>query len=613
MKFTEVLYEIRNVIYPYIQNANAFFNTNKENIDAVANNIDNVNLAANNESNINAVNANKINIDTLALITNVMQSLYADKAKLTSLFNDKLTLDGLHADKLTLDGLRADKTTLDSIHADKTTLDALYLMKAKFDSIFADKAKLDSIFASKIVLDSLYADKATLDGLRADKTTLDALFAIKSKLETLFANLADINTNASNITDIQNAYDNALIAIQKATESNSARDLALAYRNQAETFKNQAQAIAGGTIVATNVQFADLTSLDTYRTNTTNALNAINVLLNSDDTSLDTLQELVAFIKAEKATLDSLGIANISGLATALSDKLDATANAVSASKLASARNINGTSFDGTADINIECRLGTIASAGTTTIGTVGLAETLHVTGTVAITNLGVASKNGVTRTLIFDGILTLTHNATSLILPTGANITTAVGDSAEFTCENGASGYWRLVRYTRANGTPLILGSLSTTGSAATLTTARTINGVSFNGSANINIEARIGTIASAATTTIGTAGLSESLHVTGPTTITSLGTATTAGIMRTLIFDGILTLTHNATTLVLPDDTNIVTAINDSAEFIADTTTKWRLLRYTRKTGNISAATMYTSTSAASGGVDGDIWFQY
>lgn len=176
--------------------------------------------------------------------------------------------------------------------------------------------------------------------------------------------------------------------------------------------------------------------------------------------------------------------------------------NAVAASskKLATARKINNVNFDGTADINIEARLATaIASAATTTIGTIGNGDTIHITGTTTITSLGV-SQTGVTRNVVFDGALTLTYNATSLILPTSANIVTAAGDSAVFVCENGASGYWRCVDYTRRTGVPLTLGSLSTTGSAATLTTTRnvTLNGDvtgtgTFNGSADLTITATI------------------------------------------------------------------------------------------------------------------------
>jgi hypothetical protein len=53
-------------------------------------------------------------------------------------------------------------------------------------------------------------------------------------------------------------------------------------------------------------------------------------------------------------------------------------------------------------------------------------------------------------------------------------------------------------------------------------------------------------------------------------------LGTAPQAGAKHQVIFDGILTLTHNASTLVLPGATNATTAVGDVWEFIADTTTK-------------------------------------
>ena len=118
----------------------------------------------------------------------------------------------------------------------------------------------------------------------------------------------------------------------------------------------------------------------------------------------------------------------------------------------------------------------------------------------------------------------------------------------------------------------------------AATLTTARTINGVSFNGSANINIEDRLGTaIAAAATTTIGTAGLGETIHITGTTSITSFGTATTAGITRRLIFDGALTLTHNATSLIIPGGVSITTIAGTVIEVLAETTANWRVTSVT------------------------------
>lgn len=79
---------------------------------------------------------------------------------------------------------------------------------------------------------------------------------------------------------------------------------------------------------------------------------------------------------------------------------------------------------------------------------------------------------------------------------------------------------------------------------------------------------------VASAATTNIwGIAG--DYVHITGNTgPITSFGTAPYAGAERTLIFDSTPTITHNATTLILPGGASIVAAAGDRAIVRADTT---------------------------------------
>jgi len=76
------------------------------------------------------------------------------------------------------------------------------------------------------------------------------------------------------------------------------------------------------------------------------------------------------------------------------------------------------------------------------------------VTGTTTITSIAASGVLGTPLKLHFDGILTLTHNATDLILPGAANITTAAGDEAEFI--EYAAGDWRCVSYSKANGLPL-------------------------------------------------------------------------------------------------------------------------------------------------------------
>ena len=97
----------------------------------------------------------------------------------------------------------------------------------------------------------------------------------------------------------------------------------------------------------------------------------------------------------------------------------------------------------------------TIASASTVNIGAAA-ANTINITGTTTITAFDTIA-NGAVRLLEFAGALTLTHNATSLILPTGADIVTTAGDVAEF--RSLGSGNWRCVGYMRADGTPLAGG----------------------------------------------------------------------------------------------------------------------------------------------------------
>ena len=73
--------------------------------------------------------------------------------------------------------------------------------------------------------------------------------------------------------------------------------------------------------------------------------------------------------------------------------------------------------------------------------------------------------------------------------------------------------------------------------------------------------------------------------VHITGTTTVTSFGTASQAGIKRTVIFDGALVLSYNASTLVFPGSANVNTLAGDVAEVVADTTTKWIVTSYVRR----------------------------
>lgn len=117
-----------------------------------------------------------------------------------------------------------------------------------------------------------------------------------------------------------------------------------------------------------------------------------------------------------------------------------------------------------------------IASGSTLTIPSSG-GGYFDITGTTTITIISEATtKTGRSITVQFNGALTLTHNATSLILPTGANITTAAGDVARFVCINSGSNHWRCVAYQRASGRALRGVQAVYTSSQQTITTAGTL-----------------------------------------------------------------------------------------------------------------------------------------
>ena len=187
----------------------------------------------------------------------------------------------------------------------------------------------------------------------------------------------------------------------------------------------------------------------------------------------------------------------------------------------------------------------TIASAANIDIGAAA-SNTVLVSGTASITSLGTIAA-GAIRYLRATGAFTLTHNATSLILPGGTNIVATAGDVFRF--ESLGAGNWRLTgrHY------------------AGPLTLANAIN------------EAPPVTIASAANIDIGAAA-SNTVLVSGTASITSLGTIA-AGAIRYLRATGAFTLTHNATSLILPGGTNIVATVGDVFRFESLGAGNWRL----------------------------------
>lgn len=107
-------------------------------------------------------------------------------------------------------------------------------------------------------------------------------------------------------------------------------------------------------------------------------------------------------------------------------------------------------------------------------------------------------------------------------------------------------------------------------------------------------NLHTKSGALASAATVDLSTA-TGDLVHITGVVTITAF-TSQTAGIERTVVFDGALTLTYNATTLIIPGKTNILTAAGDTAVLRSEGGGNWRVISYARAVGRGVVVQVFT-----------------
>lgn len=103
--------------------------------------------------------------------------------------------------------------------------------------------------------------------------------------------------------------------------------------------------------------------------------------------------------------------------------------------------------------------------------------------------------------------------------------------------------------------------------------------------------------------------------LHITGTGTISSFGSCP-AGARFVLVFDGVCTLTYNATSLIIPGSANITTAANDCCMIVSEGSGNWRVVGYFPIAGGGGGGTVTSVTASAplssSGGNAPDISIQ-
>lgn len=148
----------------------------------------------------------------------------------------------------------------------------------------------------------------------------------------------------------------------------------------------------------------------------------------------------------------------------------------------------DGTNFQIQGEVyNPTGGLSTIASATATDLGTL-TTNLVSISGTTTITGFGSsATLSNPLYFIRFIGILTLTYNASSLIIPGAANITTAAGDSA--IVEYLGSGNWKVHEYTKLSALPLITTPVASGGTGLATLTAHAL--IAGNGASTPNFIA--------------------------------------------------------------------------------------------------------------------------
>lgn len=217
---------------------------------------------------------------------------------------------------------------------------------------------------------------------------------------------------------------------------------------------------AGGTYFCTTAHTSG-----TFSTDLT-AVKWVLLALASGSVALSSLSDVTVTSPVSGHLLKYNGSAWVNGLLV----DANITAGTITFASMASSFSVTSTSLSGASNSNVptttaiktyvdnQISRGTaspIASATTTSL-TGNTFDYAHVTGTNTITAITLATDEECW--VVFDGACTLTHNATSLILPGAANITTAANDRALFRGIDGTNVV--CLTYVKANGQALIASS---------------------------------------------------------------------------------------------------------------------------------------------------------
>ena len=165
------------------------------------------------------------------------------------------------------------------------------------------------------------------------------------------------------------------------------------------------------------------------------------------------------------------------------------TGNAGTATALQTARTINGVSFDGTANITVTAAGSTLSDTVPTTKGGTGLTTIGSALQVLRVNDAGTALEYGAASEGDVTGVVSSTTNQLVVTDPTGPEPSLAIQTAVIADAGTALATADQIHSFVTTQGDTM---AASTSGNAATATaleTARDIGGVSFNGTANINL----------------------------------------------------------------------------------------------------------------------------
>jgi hypothetical protein len=400
--------------------------------------------------------------------------------------------DSRVSDALTISGGTVNNTPIGASSASTAIFTNATATAATTTNLFSISGAFTNLSATNQITGSVSGNAGTVtNGVYT--TTFGGLFDNRLSATTSVSgitalpNLSITNSQVSDFSTGINAYINASTTIPKAYTSNVFTGANTFNQAITGSVSGNAGSVTNGVYTTTFGTLFD-TRFDTNLAATT-TLNNI--------TTLKGLTDLIA-TRATTTNATSTNFFATTGVFTNLTATNQITGsitgNAGTATVLQTGRLINGISFNGSSDITITAASSTLLANNNTFSGTNTFGSTI--TGSVS-GNAGTVT-NGV-YTTTFNGLFDTALAATSTLnnITTLKGLTDLIATRATTTNSTSTSLFATAGLFTNLTATNQITGSVSgNAGSATVLQTARNINNVLFNGSADITINAASSTL---------------------------------------------------------------------------------------------------------------------